>query len=726
MISCIEAALFGLTINESVAPVTLLVGQNQSGKSTRLGIADLVIRGGTAGVYPVIGRPKGPWSATIVLGGRRYTRAGKDGLANACRIDGVKVAVRDFDAEIQAKAGAAGVWRLRDFTEAQPAARLDWVIGTLFEGADTSGLAAAIEEALAGLGDLRAALRIGTAPWTPEAVQDLRRALADELTRLGLTPELAPRGPRFKEAPLPDAPSERAVGHALADTLATVLKLAAQVRRASAKSAEAEAERLTQRIAALGDLPPGTVASNRATAEALQAETDQLREKRQQDYADLRRREAAEQAVVDATTALQQARAATTRSADDVRTALQDAQREHSAALTAEEEARALLADLEREVRAARARVDETQAAANTASAVAEARQEVERASEGVIELLGAVEAALADLSELIAAGRLGAGLMARPSMATLAAAAASTKARVTVEPTADPVEAGAVDLSAEAAKARAAYEAVLGKRRAAEEALTAKTTKQATKRAEMDALGRELQGLTTTAAAQRANVVACEERLAQAQAALNRVPIVAGLDATDALIEVKVAERADCIAAADRLSDVAGLQTTLETARADAQRLQGELDVIAKVREAITAAKSWWLATQIDGALEPARRITQAVLGLDVDVTTSEDGAHIMLGDVDLDAVQGDQLRSPQIVALAALRVAMLARLDGLRALFVDDLESIDADRRGRFIEALAAEVRAGTIHQVMGASVDALGAIAGDDVRVVVLTRS
>ena len=725
MISCIEAALFGLTINESVAPVTLLVGQNQSGKSTRLGIADLVIRGGTAGVYPVLGRPKGPWSATIVLGGRRYTRAGKDGLANACRIDGVKVAVRDFDAEIQAKAGAAGVWRLRDFTEAQPAARLDWVIGTLFEGADTSGLAAAIEEALAGLGDLRAALRIGAAPWTPEAVQDLRRALADELTRLGLTPELAPRGPRFKEAPLPDAPSERAVGHALADTLATVLKLAAQVRRAAAKSAEAEAERLTQRIAALGDLPPGTVASNRATAEALQAEADQLREKRQQDYADLRRREAAEQAVVVATTALQQARAATTRSADDVRKALQDAQREHSAALTAEEEARALLADLEREVRAARARVDEAQAAANTASAVAEARLEVERASEGVTELLGAVEAALADLAELIAAGRLGAGLMARPSMATLAAAAASTKARVTVEPV-EPAAPGAVDLSAEAAKARAAYESVLGKRRAAEEALTAKTTKQATKRAEMDALGRELQGLATTSAAQRANVVACEERLAQAQAALNRVPIVAGLDATDALIEVKVAERADCIAAADRLSDVAGLQTTLETARADAQRLQGELDVVAKVRDAITAAKSWWLATQLDGALEPARRITQAVLGLDVDVTTSENGAHIMLGDVDLDAVQGDQLRSPQIVALAALRVAMLARLDGLRALFVDDLESIDADRRGRFIEALAAEVRAGTIHQVMGASVDALPLIAGDDVRVVVLTRS
>lgn len=726
MITRVEAALFGLIINEEVTPVTLLVGQNQSGKSTRLGIADLVIRGGSSGVYPVLGRPKGPWSATITLGGRRYTRAGKDGLANACKIDGVKVAVRDFDADIQSKAGAAGVWRLREFTEAAPSARLDWVVGTLFEGADTSGLATALEEALTGLGELRAALSIGAAPWTPAAVQDLRRALADELTRRGLTPDLAPRGPRFKEAPLPDAPSERAVGHALADTLATVLKLAAQVRRADAKQAEAEAERLTQRIAAQGELPAGSVASNRAFAEERQAEADQLRAKLQQDRTDLARREAGEKAVVDATEALRQARAATARSSEDVRAALQEAQVAHSKALTATEEAQAAVKALELEVKAAKERADQAHAAANAASNAADVRQQIEQASEDVLELLGSVEAALADLAELVSAGRLGAALLSRPSIASLTAAAATARARVTVEPAVEAAAAEGPDLATEARKADAAYQAVISKLRAAQEALVARKTNEALKRTEMDALGRELQGIDATAAAQRANVAACEQRLDLARNALTRLPVVSGLDLTEAMIELKLSERAEAIAAADRLSDVAGLQTTLETARADAQRLQAELDVVTKVRDGITAAKAWWLARQLDGALEPARRITQAVLGLDVDIATAEDGARIVLGDVDLDTVQGDQLRSPQIVALAALRVAMLARLDGLRALFVDDLESIDEDRRAKFLAALAAEVRAGTIHQVMGASVDALPALAGDDVRVVTLSRS
>jgi hypothetical protein len=725
MIARIEAALFGLNINEEVAPVTLLVGQNQSGKSTRLGLADLVIRGGSAGVYPVLGRPKGPWSASVVLNGRRYTRAGKDGLANGCRIDGVKVAVRDFDAEIQAKAGAAGVWRLREFSEATPSARLDWIVGTLFEGADTSGLASAVEEALTGLGDLRAALQIGAAPWTPEAVQQLRRALADELTRRGLTPDLAPRGPRFKEAPLPDTPSERAVGHALVDTLATVLKLAAQLRRADAKSAEAEAERLAQRIAARGELPAGTVASNRAAAEALQTEINQLLERRQQDYADLRRRESAEQAVVDATTGLQQALAAAPRSAADVRAALLLAQAEHSAALTALETARHRAEELEREVKQASDRATAT-ADTEAAALVAEAgRAEVERVGAEVAELLGAVEAALLDLRSLIEAGRLRAAVLERPSMAALLDAAASVRARV-AEP-APPVVAAVEDKAAtEAAQAKAALLEARARSSAQAREVMQLTGAEAGKRATMDALGRELQELDASAVAQRANVEACQQRLRLAQEALNRVPVVAGLELSDAVIDSKTADRAALIAAADRLSDVAGDQVALESARADAQRLQAELDVVIKVRDAITAAKAWWLTTQLDGALEPARRITQAVLGLDVDIKTSDEGAHIVLGDVDLDTVQGDQLRSPQIVALAALRVAMLARLDGLRALFVDDLESIDEGRRAKFLAALAAEVRAGTIHQVMGASVDALPALDGDDVRVVTLFRS
>lgn len=723
MITRLEAALFGLNIDEKVAPVTLMVGENQSGKSTRLGVADLVIRGGSAGVYPVLGRPKGPWSATITLNGKAYTRAGKDGTANNCKIDGVKVAVRDFDAEVQGKAGAAGIWRLRDFAAASPTARLNWLVDTLFEGADTSDLAVALEGALEGLGELRAALQIGAAPWTPAAVQDLRRALADELLRRGLTPDLAPRGPRFKDAPLPAEPSERAVGHALADVLATVLKLAAQLRRAEVKSAESEAERLAQRITARGELPAGTVASNRAQAEALQVELNQLLERRQQDYADLRRREALEAGVVEAQTALTQARAATTRSAVEVRAAVQDAQREHAAALKAMEDAVAELCKLDAEVSSARERAAKAAEAGAVASVAAASRQEVQRIGEEVGELLGAVEAALADLRSLIDAGRLRASVLERPSMAALIGAAQNVSSRISVAPVAAEAE---PEGPTEAQLAKAALQAVTERRDGKSRELASLTSAEAQKRGAMDALGRELQALDTTSAAQRANVTACEERLRLARQALDSVPVVAGLELTDAMIDTKNAERAKLIEAADRLSDVASDRVALEAARQDAQRLQAELDAVIATRDAITAAKSQWLESKIAGSLAPAHRITVAVLGEMVNVVTSEEGAHIMLGNVDLDAVQGDQLRSPQMIALAALRVAMLANLSGLRALFVDDLESIDAPRRAKFVQALVDEVRRGTIDQVMGASVHAIDTPDGDDVRAVRLTRS
>jgi hypothetical protein len=67
---------------------------------------------------------------------------------------------------------------------------------------------------------------------------------------------------------------------------------------------------------------------------------------------------------------------------------------------------------------------------------------------------------------------------------------------------------------------------------------------------------------------------------------------------------------------------------------------------------------------------------------------------------------------------------------MPGLRALFVDDLEAIDAGRRALFLQAVAAEVRNGTIDQMVGAVADisaavTRGMIEGDDVRVIELSR-
>jgi hypothetical protein len=307
--------------------------------------------------------------------------------------------------------------------------------------------------------------------------------------------------------------------------------------------------------------------------------------------------------------------------------------------------------------------------------------------------------------------------------MVGLISAAETVRARIG-QP--QPEVSGEAQGPSESDRARATLATITGRRDAKAREVSALTTAQAAKRGTMDALGRELQELDRTSTAQRAAVTACEERLRLAQSALNGLPVVGGLDLIDALIDSKQADRRRLIEAADKLSDVEGDRVALESARADAQRLQAELDTVIATRDAITAAKSQWLASKISGSLAPARRITTAVLGAEVSVTTDDDGAHILLGDIDLDTVQGDQLRSPRIVALAALRVAMLSNLEGLRALFVDDLECIDEERRSRFIEALAAEVRCGTIHQVMGASVDALVTPLGDDVCAVRLTRS
>jgi hypothetical protein len=729
-ITHITGQLFGRSFVAELAAITLLVGPNQSGKSTSLGVPDLVIRGGSAGVYPVLGRPSGAWSATITLNGKAYTRGGRDGTANACRIDGVKVAVRDLDAAVSAAAGSAGVWRLSELTSASPAQRLSWLVGTLLAGADTAPLAAAIETALGALGPLREALGIPAGPWTPEQVQALRERLTAQLEREGLNAKLEPRSGRSKPEPLPPVPTDRQVGQALGEILSVVLRLAARTRRAAAKQAAGEVERLEARVAALGEQPPGTVASQRERAEALQAEVDALKERRVQQEEDLRRRESAERGVVEASDLLNQARVAAGRTPEALQDAIDQANQAWATAKEAADDAERAVAAAEKAVVAAQAHLASVSEDLNASSLIAE-RHELAKAAAASGDSVAAASAAVVDdLEGLVSRGGLSPRFLERPSIQALTAAVADYRA----------ARASAAELTglvSDLAPLREARTVAQADLRTAQATHERGQRTLGDLRAKMQGHNARLQGLVAEQreireqAVNRHNFVQrCERSLIDARQRLGSLPVVAGLDLLDATIAAKQAERAEAIAAADRLSDAASEVARLESARADRLAAQTALDTIEAVVDAITAATAGWLSAELAGALEPATRITRAVLGQPVAITTSDDGAHIMLGDVDLDAVQGDQLRSPQIVALAALRVAVLSRMPGLRALFVDDLEAIDAGRRALFLQAVAVEVRNGTIDQMVGAVADisaavTRGMIEGDDVRVIELSR-
>ena len=131
-------ALHGrLAFHETIAPVTLILGDNGQGKSTLLGIPELVLAGPTGARFPVLGEsPNYAWSAevgfdTLPAGAARWMREGSHGAS----FRGVAGKLKDVQQRIDQAIGRAATWSLADFLGMTPAKRQAFLEAEVLAGA---------------------------------------------------------------------------------------------------------------------------------------------------------------------------------------------------------------------------------------------------------------------------------------------------------------------------------------------------------------------------------------------------------------------------------------------------------------------------------------------------------------------------------------------------------------------------------------------------------------
>lgn len=110
-----------------ISPVTLFVGENESGKTTILGLPSLVLDGDSAGVFPVLGKsPSHRWSASLRFD-TGLTIERRMGRSHEVRIDGETVPVREAKAAILEAVGSARSFELSDMMSLSPSKRQEWL-----------------------------------------------------------------------------------------------------------------------------------------------------------------------------------------------------------------------------------------------------------------------------------------------------------------------------------------------------------------------------------------------------------------------------------------------------------------------------------------------------------------------------------------------------------------------------------------------------------------------
>jgi energy-coupling factor transporter ATP-binding protein EcfA2 len=121
-----------------VGPVTLLTGANGRGKSTRLGIPELVLTPTVQGAYPVLGATDYDWSATLRFDDAtmvaRFVRAGKPGVA----INGIPVGVKEAAKRLPEAVGASATLSIGAFLALPARERMTWLQEHVLHGAGWS------------------------------------------------------------------------------------------------------------------------------------------------------------------------------------------------------------------------------------------------------------------------------------------------------------------------------------------------------------------------------------------------------------------------------------------------------------------------------------------------------------------------------------------------------------------------------------------------------------
>jgi len=162
------------SFNFPIRPITVIVGPNESGKTTALETIDLVVSGPSGANYPALGTsPDYDWSAILEYDGHRverYMRRGK----HQTEINGVRKGVKAASSWLLANLGKSISFSLSAFLSKSPNARMEYLQAEILgAGADR----AAVEENLRALDEEKLAL-VAPENWPPKG-RDGRELIAN-------------------------------------------------------------------------------------------------------------------------------------------------------------------------------------------------------------------------------------------------------------------------------------------------------------------------------------------------------------------------------------------------------------------------------------------------------------------------------------------------------------------------------------------------------------------
>lgn len=183
----------------------------------------------------------------------------------------------------------------------------------------------------------------------------------------------------------------------------------------------------------------------------------------------------------------------------------------------------------------------------------------------------------------------------------------------------------------------------------------------------------------------------------------------VGGADVETMLVEALGAEL-DAVEERIRVAEVAeatGGAVTAEAAEAGA--IAARLAAAEAALAALGTAYRKEVVRALGALATTTDRITRSAADFVLRFRAGEKAIEIECGDRDGAVVPIDKInRSRQAIGIAALRVAVVERLGGWRAVLMDRMEEIGAERRTAFVAAMVHEVTAGHLDTFLGACVD------------------
>jgi len=664
-----------LTFTHAIDPVTVFIGANESGKSTRLRTIDLVVAGPKGSRFPVLGVPDYAWAAqlsfddtTVVTRAQEWKshrdkpRSLEHGLVYGCGMN-VKTGVRAAGSAVKKAVGQGGVWDIGDFLDLSPQKALRFLedkvlAGTTWDPGEVatavSGIASTDNEFFELLDNLN------VPGWATEEAAAVCTASDGRPALMALIQATRDRYDNQQAL-------ARSLGGAIDRAKAT--RDASDLPGGTVAEWEAKRAELDQRIGAQREAIG--IQKGRATAvDAAQRDLDAA----QRDLDGFRSREWDKEIA----------------ESNAQRKAADDAVGQAVAAETAASKA---VPEAEAGDKAARAADRKAAAAASGARAAIAAAEATREAADAAIEVVTALQVLVEQIEG--------------DDHARSATHEGAAVAREVLEAWTPPTDADVLRLQEAFNKADTHRRAAsTGAGAASRSADRARAAKRAASTA-VTAAGRKASTAVDRVAAITADQQA-EVGLAEAVTAATMKLADLGssnVDAATTLLTTLTEERAEVQGKIDRLGDVAEAIANLHNSRAQLAETQKAAKATHAAHRALVGVMETFLGKMMEPLAAPVSAITSRVLDGATFHPRVANGFRYRL---DRDGRSlGHGSRSVDAVAMMSLRSAVVSRLGGWRMLGLDDMENLEPVRRTRFLEAMVEEVAAGRLDNFLGACV-------------------